>query len=244
MPTATELPKELLGSGNAEIWLNQLRRCVAERTPQETFSGDLLRYRFDDAGYSVEFIEDILDALSESAIHQAVVKEVKDDYLICYLRGQPEENVFNVAKPFELRRTSYESPDNDYLGGKVKVADAPNDENSQFRKVEFLTTDIDGGPKTVFVEQVVSPFYAVNLAADTAMDVPTRFSTIYVSKVPENAEVIITDPVEPNVAVEWIDVNSCGRRWLSRLQPFKLCQDEALFISVFSAGEAVLANPD
>lgn len=163
-------------------------------------------------------------------VHQAVIREIHDDHLLCRLRSSTNINeTFLVAKPWSLRVSSYgpfESSDNLLWGLPVFW-----EEDGQNRTLKKTIQDADGNDKVIEIDQQLIPGYGVE--DGDIQDPPTDLAIIYVAKVEEDAELVIDGE-----AVEWIDLNVDARRFEMPIVPFKLCQNGVVLDALFVAGEA------
>ena len=167
-------------------------------------------------------------AAESGRIHQAVVREIHDDHLVCRLRTSTRtSDTFYVAKPWALRKSSYEG---EMLWDSLVTYDEDGLSRTLTRTVQGTT----GADKQITITQTMVPGYLTEGQVVLA-DPPAR-SIILVSDVVEGSGLLIDNEGEL-VAVQWADINADGRRFENPLVPYKLCQNGAVVDAFFVAGE-------
>lgn len=130
------------------------------------------------------------------------VKEIKDDHLVCKLfipdaaTGKQEDtpDIF-VAKPFELRKTAFDT----------KTFTYPNGQNITYTFASSVQDERTADDGTDTETQIMTPQYFVDteIIAIRGIDGSTGVT------------ITVTDVVEP-IRLEWEDINNAGRFWAKK----------------------------
>jgi hypothetical protein len=186
-----QLPKRLTAQSNQASWLNQLRECVEQRSPQHSTT---VRISEGLKGFQchAEPGESVAGGTGESKrvrilnIFDAVfeVRDVKSDNS---LTG----DIYFVAKPTSFRRPF---PTSDWPGEQTRPFIYP------VTGPNHATT-----PHPVAETETIYPLYLKGASAG---------SIIVIAKLLDRTDVL-TPPLFPEFGpfLEWIDVNVDGRNW-------------------------------